>query len=100
MIARSDLRDVHPPHVGGRRLEHLARGGSHFAHGLQEVAKAPRAVCILPTIRGFVAEGLGDPHAGPVGLELVRDGHRERRADALAHLGPVRDDGDEPRVVD
>src|SRR2546426_8753713 len=64
------------------------------------MTKASRAVRVLSAVGGFVADRLHDTHPSPIGLELVRDSHRERRADALAHLGPVRDDGDESLLVD
>src|SRR2546426_1323383 len=80
MIARSDLRDVHVPPVRGCRLEHLARGGAHFTHGRQEMAQASRAVRVLSAVRGLVSDGLHDTHPRPVGLELVRDRHRQGRA--------------------
>ena len=41
-----------------------------------------------------------DPNLLPVGLELVRDDHRQRGVDALTHLGAMHQDGHDAGRVD
>jgi hypothetical protein len=47
-----------------------------------------------------IALRLHDLDPGPVGLEFVGKHHRQAGLDTSAHLGAVRDDGDEAALVD
>jgi hypothetical protein len=75
--------------LGGRFLQHLARGGAHAAQGLEVMAHAARAVGVLVAELRLVALCLGHLHLGPVGLEFVGHHQRPAGAHALPHLGAV-----------
>lgn len=57
--------------------------------------RAARAVGVLIAEGLLVAVGLLDLHARPVRLHFFSDDQRQAGADAGAHLGAVRDDGDD-----
>ncbi len=57
--------------------------------------RAARSVGVLVAELDLVAMGLLDAHARPVGLHFLGHDHRQAGADAGAHLGAVRDDGDD-----
>ncbi len=71
-----------------------------FAHRLNEVTHAARAVGVLVAVPRLVARRLLELHLGPVRFHLVGNHHRQARADAGAHLGASRDDGHVAVLVD
>ncbi len=93
VVLRLYLAHGNLPLRGGRRLQHGAGGGAAAPHRVEEVAGAARAVGVLVPVALLVPRSLHDPHALPVGLELVGDDHRHPRPHALSHLGAVADDG-------
>ncbi len=94
VILGGHLAHRHLPAIGGRGLEHGARGGATAAHRLEEMAGAARAVGVLVAELLLVTGRLGDAHSLPVGLELVGDDHRHAGPDALPHLRAMADDRD------
>jgi len=82
MIARLALGDRDTPLLRSRHLEHLARGSARFTHGLIELPHAARAVGILIAEAG-IAGYLLDFHSRPIGVEFIRDHHRQSCANAL-----------------
>ena len=94
MRLRAAERDIDAPLGGGSRLQHLPHRGAAFAHGLNEMAHAARAVGVLVAVARLIARRLHELHARPVRLHLVGDHQGQARSDAGAHLGAMRDDGD------
>jgi hypothetical protein len=64
-----------------------------------ELPHAARAVGVLIAVL-YVAIGLNDFDAVPVGIELVGQHHRQTGLDAGAHLRAMGDNCYEPRIVD
>ena len=93
VIPHDTLRRGHVPLRRRRTHQHRPCGRAGAAEGFVEVAHGPRAVGVLIAVAG-VADALLDAAAAPVGVELVGGDHRQRGADAGAHLRSVRDDED------
>ena len=81
------------PLVGGGLREHHARGRAGLAHGLEEFADGMRAVRILRAV-AFVAEGLFEFHALPVGIQFIGQNQRHGSAAGRAHFRAMGDDVD------
>ena len=94
MVAGDEARRGHAPARGGGGHQHRARARPGHAHRHPEVAHAARAVRVLVAV-AHVAVALHDPHAAPVGAQLLGEHHRQRAADALAHLRAAAHDGDD-----
>ncbi len=95
VVLRLDLGDIDAPAFGCGGFEHLPCRGAALPHRLDEMAQAARAVGVLVAVFLLVARRLPDAHPRPVGLQLVGDGHRQAGARPGAHLGAMRDDGDD-----
>ncbi|KNX69168.1 hypothetical protein KO15_14605, partial [Listeria monocytogenes] len=80
--------------LGGGSFQHCARGGADLAHRDQIVPRRARAVGVLVAELDLVAMRLLDMDARPVGLHLLGYDQGQAGADAGAHLGAVRQDGD------
>ena len=79
------------PASRGRGAQHAARGRAGEAHHVVEVLDAVRAVGVLVAV-ARVGVALDDRDPREVGAELVGQHERQRRADALSHLGARADD--------
>src|SRR6516162_5045007 len=55
---------------------------------------AARSISVLVAISDLVTIGLLDANARPIGFHLLGDDQWQAGADASAHLGTMRDDGD------
>ena len=95
VVGGFDLRHGHVPAHGRRRFQHQARRGAHVAHGAERVAHAARTVRILAAVARFVGGRLLHAHLRPVGAQFICRHHGQAGADALAHFGAVRHDGDD-----
>ena len=96
MVLRLNLGDTDAPALCGGGFQHLPHGGATFAHRLDAVTQAARAVGVLIAVFLFVARRLHDAHARPIGLQLVGNDHRQAGARAGAHLRADSDDGHGP----
>ena len=87
------------PDACRRLFEHLPRDRAGFAQRLVELPHAACAVGVLVAVL-HVAVGLNDLDAVPVGIEFVRQYHRQAGLDAGAHLRAVGNDRHQTRVID
>src|SRR5437899_1995153 len=83
VILGGHLAHRHLPLIGGRGLQHGARGGAAAAHRPQQGAGAARAVGVLVAELLLVTGRLGDAHALPIRLQPVGDDHRHAGPDSL-----------------
>ena len=75
-----------------RGFKHRASRGADLAHRHQIVPCAARSVGILVAVSDFVAMGLLDADARPVGFHLFGYDQWQAGSDACSHLGTVCDD--------
>ena len=92
MVHGFDFARRHPPMLGGCGLQHRARRRADLAHRHQIVPCAARSVGILVAVSDFVAMGLLDADARPVGFHLFGYDQWQAGSDACSHLGAVCDD--------
>jgi len=95
-----NLGDIDTPAFGGGGLEHPSRRRAAFAHRLDEMAQAARAIGVLVAVSFLVTRRLRDAHARPVSLEFVGNRHRQAGARTGAHFGAVRDNRHEAAGID
>ena len=93
VVLRRALGLGHVPLRRRRAHQHRPRRGAGVAERFVEVADRSRAVGVLVAV-ARIADALLDGDPAPVRLELVGRHLRQRRPDAGAHLGSVRDDED------
>ena len=92
-VARDDVGRRHAPLVGCGPFEHRTGSRPRLSElHVRAVPDARRAVGVLVTVLR-VANRLLKHDRLVVHVELVGDGHHERRANALPHLGAVADHG-------
>ena len=94
MIDGFHLAGRHAPAFRGGGLQHHARGRANLAHRHQIMPGAARSISVLVAISDFVAMRLLDANARPIGFHLFGDDQWQAGANASAHLGTMRDDGD------
>ena len=85
-FGRGTSRPIHFPPRRGRRDEHLARSGRSLPQRFPTASETKTAASAEPLEIG-TRRGLHQLDARPIGFELVGQNHRERRANALTHLG-------------
>jgi hypothetical protein len=100
VVLRLDFANRDTPPLRRDGFQHMPHCRAAFAHRLDKMAHAARAVGVLVAVFLLVARRLHDLYARPVGLELVGDYHRQAGARAGAHLGAVRDDRHKTARID
>src|SRR5881296_3018068 len=82
-------------------LEHLPRRGARLAQRLPRAAdRVAAAGAHHARPPGRILRHRPEPDGGPVGLELFSENDGEPRLGALAHLGPVDRERDDPVGAD
>ena len=94
------LRGIHAPALCRRHFQHQPAGRATFAHRLQEMPRAARAVRVLVAVAGFVAGRLHHLHPRPIGIKLFGHHHRQAGAHAGAHFPAMRHNGHHAAGID
>jgi len=91
MVFGAALAGRNLPLLGSGAFEHETSGCARFAHNDVEVANGHGTVGVLRAVQ-LAADRLLHVNAVPIGVELVRDNHGQRRSDTSAHFRAVSND--------